>query len=131
MQTSHPEVFEYRVPRTIFYEIRTIGRFQDSRHQKATLLYVIQPLEAAVTAFDHFAFQNENRAELELELEELRHKGLQKSKFVHLIMDIENFDTDHTELFQQKTMDTIAQFGKNGINLSLRLGITCPTFLEI
>jgi len=75
-------------------EIKTsfAGRFQDFRHPKATLLFTIQPLEADITATDLSALENLNRAELELELEQLRKKNLWKFKFQHLIMDTETSD---------------------------------------
>ncbi len=52
------------------------GRFQEFRKEKATLSFVINPLDADTDSFNFSAFTGVNQAELEQELADLQGKRL-------------------------------------------------------
>lgn len=73
-------------------EISFKARFQEFRNEKMTLLFIIKPLEADISCLNFEAFPNVNKAEVEIEMADIKEREIWASKFKTLISDLESLE---------------------------------------
>ncbi|XP_074854305.1 general transcription factor II-I repeat domain-containing protein 2A-like isoform X2 [Carettochelys insculpta] len=78
------------------------GQFQEFKKEKATLSFVLKPLEADTSALNFSTFTGVDRAELELELADMQDKDMWASKFRGLVTELEDLEKQKSTLAVQQ-----------------------------